>query len=137
MQEILPNSKRIEYKLMYVQQPDPTFELPKEGVSVSELKRVIELLPLETSAVNAVAPRLAMLDPKQFAALLTELARDNHAFRSAYLPLFCDDTAARQVLTQWECRICLNFRCQMSSLFPRPCVLSKPICVSTHAKIPW
>jgi len=49
---------------------------------VAELKRVIEVLPLETSAVNAVAPKLAMLDPPQFAALLTELARDNHAFRS-------------------------------------------------------
>lgn len=42
------------------------------------------MLPLETSAVNAVAPRLAMLDPKQFAALLTELARDNHAFRCLF-----------------------------------------------------
>ena len=53
----------------------------QEGVSVAELKRVIEVLPLETSAVNAVAPRLALLDPPQFASLLTELARDNHAFR--------------------------------------------------------
>ena len=65
-----------------LQQSDPLFDIPKEGVSVTELKRVIEMLPLETSAVNAVAPRLAMLDPKQFAVLLTELARDNHAFRS-------------------------------------------------------
>lgn len=48
---------------------------------MAELKRVIEVLPLETSAVNAVAPRLALLDPPQFASLLTELARDNHAFR--------------------------------------------------------
>ena len=70
----------------WVQQSDPAFDMPKEGVSVTELKRVIEMLPLETSAVNAVAPRLAMLDPKQFAALLTELARDNHAFRSLSYP---------------------------------------------------
>ena len=66
-----------------MQQADHGFDIPKEGVSVTELKRVIEMLPLETSAVNAVAPRLAMLGPKQFAALLTELARDNHAFRYA------------------------------------------------------
>ena len=73
---------------IHMQQSDPGFDLPKEGVSVTELKRIIEMLPLETSAVNAVAPRLAMLDPKQFAALLTELARDNHAFRyvSASIP---------------------------------------------------
>lgn len=67
-----------------MQQNEPAFDIPKEGVSVTELKRVIEMLPLETSAVNAVAPRLAMLDPKQFAALLTELARDNHAFRCLF-----------------------------------------------------
>jgi len=52
------------------------------GVSVSELKRLIEGLPLESSAVAAVAPRLARLDAAHFAALLTELARDNHAFRA-------------------------------------------------------
>lgn len=54
---------------------------PKTGVSVGKLKRIIELLPLETSAVNAMAPQLALLDAQQFANLLTELARDNHAFR--------------------------------------------------------
>ena len=49
--------------------------------SASELKRIIEGLPLETSAVAGVEWRLGQLDPPQFAALLTELARDNHAFR--------------------------------------------------------
>lgn len=48
---------------------------------VSELKRVIEMLPLERSAVAVVAPCLATLEPADFAALLSELARDNHAFR--------------------------------------------------------
>lgn len=52
-------------------------------VSVAELKRIIEALPLEKSAVSVVAPRLAAFDPPQFAALLRELARDNHAFRCA------------------------------------------------------
>ena len=51
------------------------------GSSIIELKRVIESLPLETSAVAAMAPRLEKLDAPQFSALLTELARDNHAFR--------------------------------------------------------
>lgn len=51
------------------------------GVSVSELKRIIELQPLETPAAAAVASRLALLTPPQFSALLSELARDNHAFR--------------------------------------------------------
>ena len=55
--------------------------LSSEGVSVSELKRVIELQPLETPAAAAVASRLALLNPPQFSALLGELARDNHAFR--------------------------------------------------------
>ena len=48
---------------------------------VAELKRVIEMLPLERSAVAVVAPCLATLEPADFAALLSELARDNHAFR--------------------------------------------------------
>ncbi len=48
---------------------------------MSELKRVIEMLPLERSAVAVVAPCLATLEPADFAALLSELARDNHAFR--------------------------------------------------------
>ena len=52
-----------------------------EGVSVGELKRIIELQPLETPAATAVASRLALLSPPQFSALLSELARDNHAFR--------------------------------------------------------
>lgn len=62
----------------------------KTNISVGELKRVIELLPLEASAVNAVAPRLAILDSQQFASLLTELARDNHAFRHALRPFAFD-----------------------------------------------
>ena len=55
-----------------------------EGVSVSELKRIIELQPLETPAAAAVSSRLALLSPPQFSALLNELARDNHAFRWAH-----------------------------------------------------
>ena len=50
-------------------------------MNAAELKRIIEGLPLETSAVAAVEWRLGQLEPSQFAALLTELARDNHAFR--------------------------------------------------------
>ena len=57
----------------------------QEAASASELKRIIEGLPLETSAVAGVEWRLGRLDPGQFAALLTELARDNHAFRSSFL----------------------------------------------------
>ena len=53
----------------------------QEVVNAAELKRIIEGLPLETSAVAAVEWRLGQLEPSQFAALLTELARDNHAFR--------------------------------------------------------
>ena len=56
----------------------------QEAVNAAELKRIIEGLPLETSAVAAVEWRLGQLEPSQFAALLTELARDNHAFR--YFP---------------------------------------------------
>ena len=48
---------------------------------VDELKRTIEALPLETNAVSSVAPRLAALNAPAFAALLKDLARDNHAFR--------------------------------------------------------
>ena len=55
----------------------------QEAANAAELKRVIENLPLETSAVAAVEWRLGPLEPAQFAALLTELARDNHAFRCA------------------------------------------------------
>ncbi len=55
----------------------------QEAVNPAELKRIIEGLPLETSAVAAVEWCLGQLDPPQFAALLTELARDNHAFRCA------------------------------------------------------
>lgn len=53
----------------------------QEAVNAAELKRIIEGLPLETSAVAPVEWRLGQLEPSQFAALLTELARDNHAFR--------------------------------------------------------
>ena len=69
-------------------EPGQNLDASSDAVSVVELKRVIELLPLETSAVAAVAPRLAVLDPPKFAALLTELARDNHAFRCLSLPRF-------------------------------------------------
>ncbi len=61
--------------------------LVQEAVNAAELKRLIEGLPLETSAVAAVEWRLGQLDPPQFAALLTELARDNHAFRYTYSPV--------------------------------------------------
>lgn len=54
-----------------------------EGVSVSELRRIIELQPLEMPAAAAVASRLALLTSPQFSTLLGELARDNHAFRCA------------------------------------------------------
>jgi hypothetical protein len=57
----------------------------QEAANAAELKRIIEGLPLETSAVAAVEWRLGQLDPPSFAALLTELARDNHAFRFALL----------------------------------------------------
>jgi hypothetical protein len=57
----------------------------QEAANAAELKRIIEGLPLETSAVAAVEWRLVQLDPPSFAALLTELARDNHAFRCAAL----------------------------------------------------
>ena len=56
---------------------------------VSELKRVIEMLPLERSAVAVVAPCLATLEPADFAALLSELARDNHAFRYTFYNSLC------------------------------------------------
>lgn len=55
--------------------------MAQEAANPAELKRIIEGLPLETSAVAAVEWRLGQLDPPQFAALLTELASDNHAFR--------------------------------------------------------
>lgn len=60
----------------------------QEAANPAELKRIIEGLPLETSAVAAVEWRLGQLDPPQFAALLTELARDNHAFRCVGRMLF-------------------------------------------------
>ncbi|CAK0784210.1 hypothetical protein CVIRNUC_007414 [Coccomyxa viridis] len=56
--------------------------VPQDAANAVELKRIIEGLPLETSAVAAVEWRLGQLEPSQFAALLTELARDNHAFRA-------------------------------------------------------
>ena len=58
----------------------------QEAANAAELKRIIEGLPLETSAVAGVEWRLGQLDPPHFAALLTELARDNHAFRSVVRP---------------------------------------------------
>ena len=57
------------------------FVRAQEAANAAELKRIIEGLPLETSAVAGVEWRLGQLDPPHFAALLTELARDNHAFR--------------------------------------------------------
>ena len=50
-------------------------------VFFEELKRGIEMLPLETNALTSVAAHLGSLDAPGFAALLKELARDNHAFR--------------------------------------------------------
>ena len=64
----------------------------QDAANAVELKRIIEGLPLETSAVAAVEWRLGQLEPSQFAALLTELARDNHAFRCNgwhFLPHMC------------------------------------------------
>lgn len=53
----------------------------QEEARIGNLKRVIESLPLETSAVTTAAPHLSSLTGSQFAALLKELASDNHAFR--------------------------------------------------------
>ncbi|KAK9811789.1 hypothetical protein WJX72_010082 [[Myrmecia] bisecta] len=55
---------------------------PEAGVSIPELKRVIEGLSLEKSAVVAVAPCLAQISPQEFSSLLLELAHANHAFRA-------------------------------------------------------
>lgn len=65
----------------YNDQVEKTMVDVQAPLPVSELKRVIEMLPLERSAVAVVAPCLATLEPADFAALLSELARDNHAFR--------------------------------------------------------
>lgn len=48
---------------------------------LEEMKRGIEMLPLETNAVTSVGAHLGALDAPAFAALLKDLARDNHAFR--------------------------------------------------------
>jgi hypothetical protein len=58
-----------------------TCQAQHSALSVAELKRVIEALPLEKNAVAIVAPRLVAFSPPDFCALLRELARDNHAFR--------------------------------------------------------
>lgn len=88
-------------------------------MNAAELKRIIEGLPLETSAVAAVEWRLGQLEPSQFAALLTELARDNHAFRHvpriSFPPLRCNlklckamvlslnfNVSTQQVLSCWR-----------------------------------
>ena len=56
-----------------------------------ELKRAIEILPLETNAVTSMAAHLGSLDTPAFTALLKELARDNHAFRyGAHLSTPCE-----------------------------------------------
>jgi len=55
----------------------------QEQARIGNLKRVIESLPLETSAVTTAAPHLNSLSSAQFATLLKELASDNHAFRCA------------------------------------------------------
>lgn len=47
--------------------------------------------PLETPAASAVASRLALLSPPQFSALLSELARDNHAFRCVVVGMHAFD----------------------------------------------
>ena len=57
-------------------------------ISVAELKRVIGGLPLETSAVAALAPQLALLEPTDFCTLLKDLAKDNHVYRCLTAPLF-------------------------------------------------
>jgi hypothetical protein len=56
----------------------------QEEARIGNLKRVIESLPLETSAVTTAAPHLSSLNGAQFAALLKELASDNHAFRYSH-----------------------------------------------------
>lgn len=68
-------------KACYFGQMEKHMPVVQAPLPVSELKRVIEMLPLERSAVAVVAPCLATLEPADFAALLSELARDNHAFR--------------------------------------------------------
>jgi len=54
----------------------------EERIHLGNLKRLIESLPLEASAVTTAAPHLATLTGPQFAALLKELASDNHAYRA-------------------------------------------------------
>lgn len=61
--------------------PEGSDEL-QDQARIGKLKRVIESLPLETSAVTTAAPHLSSLSGAQFAALLKELASDNHAFRA-------------------------------------------------------
>lgn len=56
----------------------------QERIHLGNLKRLIESLPLEASAVTTAAPHLATLTGPQFAALLKELASDNHAYRCAF-----------------------------------------------------
>ena len=69
----------------------------QEAANAAELKRIIENLPLETSAVAPVEFLLGKLEPSQFAALLTELARDNHAFR-------CGADSVSIPSGRWSCR---------------------------------
>ena len=49
--------------LQAVDHSQPIKDTAKRGVSVAELKRVIDALPLEANAVSAVAGRLAQLTP--------------------------------------------------------------------------
>ncbi len=53
----------------------------QERLHLGNLKRLMERLPLEASAVTTAAPHLATLTPLGGSALLKELASDNHAYR--------------------------------------------------------
>ena len=73
----------------------------QEEARIGNLKRVIESLPLETSAVTTAAPHLSSLTGYQFAALLKELASDNHAFRCSPC-CFQDTNQGRRYATRPE-----------------------------------
>ena len=95
----------------------------QEAVNAAELKRIIEGLPLETSAVAAVEWRLGQLEPSQFAALLTELARDNHAFR--YFAAKTTSPSPPSILANGAC--CCNNECATHSSDAIICFLPLPL----------
>lgn len=89
---------------------------------LEEMKRGIETLPLETNAVTSVGARLGALDAPAFAALLKELARDNHAFRydihlvQLHLKLFLQTCYTRSLAqsSQWSQSFCSSLAIKRS-----------------------